>query len=136
MAGRASPSLIQNWMGESRGRWENGNTLVVETINFRAGPSATNIVTTGSPPANDTPISEEARLTERFTMIGHDAIVYEATYSNSVVFTAPWTTRSDRQRRDDYGFFEYACHEGDVQIRNYISASRTARQGGSDGRSN
>ena len=119
--------LIDNWMGESRGRWENGNTLVVETTNFRPGPSATNIVTTGSPPENDTPISEEARLTERFTMTGPDTIVYEATYNDPVIFTGPWTTRSDWQRRDDYGFFEYACHEGNVQVRNYITASRAAR---------
>jgi hypothetical protein len=121
------PALIGHWMGESRGRWENGNTLVVETTNFRPGPSATNIVTTGSPPANDTPISAEARLTERFTMTGPDAIVYEATYHDPVIFTAPWTTRSDWQRRDDYGFFEYACHEGNVQLRNYITASRADR---------
>ena len=119
--------LIRNWMGESRGRWENGNTLVVETSNFRPGPSATNIVTTGSPPANDTPISPEARLTERFTMTGPDTIVYEATYHDPVIFSAPWTTRSDWQRRDDYGFFEYACHEGNVQLRNYITASRADR---------
>ncbi len=120
---------IHNWMGESRGRWENGNTLVVETANFKPGPSATNIVTTGSPPANDTPISTEAKLVERFTMTGPDSIVYEATYHDPVIFTAPWTTRSDWQRDDDYGFFEYACHEGNVQIRNYITASRAERAG-------
>ena len=119
--------LIHNWMGESRGRWEDGNTLVVETTNFRPGPSATNIVTTGSPPANDTPISTEAKLIERFTMTGPDKIVYEATYHDPVIFTAPWTTRSDWQRRDDYGFFEYGCHEGNVQLRNYITASRADR---------
>lgn len=121
------PSSIGNWMGESRGHWEDGNTLVVETTNFRPGPSATNIVTTGSPPANDTPISPEARLTERFTMTGPDTIVYETAYHDPVIFTAPWTTRSDWQRRDDYGFFEYACHEGNVQLRNYITASRADR---------
>lgn len=131
--GRATiPSAIRNWMGESRGHWENGNTLVVETTNFRPGPSATNIVTTGSPPANDSPISEEAHLVERFTMTGPDSIVYEATYTDPVIFTAPWTTRSDWQRNDGYGFFEYACHEGNVQVRNYITASRAerARQAG------
>ncbi len=121
------PSSIGHWMGESRGHWEDGNTLVVETTNFRPGPSATNIVTTGSPPANDTPISPEARLTERFTMTGPDTIVYEATFHDPVIFTAAWTTRSDWQRRDDYGFFEYACHEGNVQLRNYITASRADR---------
>jgi len=126
--GRATvPSAIRNWMGESRGHWEDKNTLVVETTNFRPGASATNIVTTGSPPWNDTPISEEARLVERFTMTSPDTIVYEATYHDPVIFTAPWTTRSDWQRRDDYGFFEYACHEGNVQLRNYITASRADR---------
>ena len=59
------PVQIQNWLGESRGRWENGNTLVVETTNLRRGPSATNIGTTGSPPENDTPVSERAGRARR-----------------------------------------------------------------------
>jgi hypothetical protein len=40
------------------------------------------------------------------------------------VFTAQWTARLDWQRNDDYGIFEYACHEGNVQVRNYIMATR------------
>lgn len=118
---------LRNWMGESRAHWEDGNTLVVETTHFRPGPSATNIVTTGSPPQNDTPISTEARIVERFTMTGPDTIVYEVTHHDPVVYTAPWTVRLDWQRNDDYQFFEYACHEGNVQIRNYITASRAQR---------
>jgi hypothetical protein len=121
------PAAIHNWMGESRGRWEDGNTLVVETTNFRPGPSATNIVTTGSPPQNDTPISTEARIVERFTMTGPDNIVYEVTHEDPVIFTQPWTVRLDWQRKNDYAFFEYACHEGNVQVRNYITASRAQR---------
>jgi hypothetical protein len=31
---------------------------------------------------------------------------------------------------DDYGMFEHACHEGGVQIRNYITASRAQRAPG------
>jgi hypothetical protein len=121
------PVQIQNWLGESRGRWENGNTLVVETTNLRPGPSATNIGTTGSPPENDTPVSERASLTERFTMTGPDSIVYEFTWEDPVVFTAPWTARLDWVRDDDFGIYEYACHEGNVQIRNFITASRAER---------
>jgi hypothetical protein len=60
-------------------------------------------------------------------MTGPDTIVYEATYSDPVVFTAPWTVRLDWQRNDAYDLFEYACHEGDVQIRGYITSSRAAR---------
>jgi hypothetical protein len=120
-------SRIRNWMGESRGHWENGNTLVVETTNLNDGPSATSIVTTGSPPENDTPISDKARIVERFTMTGQNSVVYEMTYTDPVVFTAPWTVRLDWRRNDQYGMFEYACHEGSVQLRNYISASRATR---------
>ena len=121
------PVQINHWLGESRGHWEDANTLVVETTNFQPGPSATNIGTTGSPRENDTPISSEAKIVERFTMTGPDSIVYEVTHTDPVVFTAPWTARLDWVRDDDYEIFEYACHEGNVQVRNYITASRAER---------
>ena len=121
------PRQIHQWMGESRGHWEKGNTLVVETTNFHPGPSATNIGTTGSPPENDTPVSADAKMVERFTMTGPNSIAYEMTWTDPVVFTQPWSARLDWQRDDKYGIFEYACTEGDVQIRNYISASRAQR---------
>ncbi|AKH41800.1 hypothetical protein FHS61_002291 [Altererythrobacter atlanticus] len=126
--GRATvPSQIRNWIGESRGYWEDKNTLVVETDHFRPGPSATNIVTSGSPPENDSPISTEAKLTERFTMTGPDSIIYESHWEDPVIFTAPWGTRLDWKRDSTYEFYEYACHEGNVQPRNYITASRAER---------
>jgi hypothetical protein len=121
------PNQIQNWMGESRGRWEKGNTLVVETTNLRAGPSATNIGTTGSPPFNDTPVSDKAKLTERFTMTGPDTIIYEFTWEDPVVFAQPWSARLEWQRDDEFGIFEYACHEGNTMVRNFVSASRAER---------
>jgi hypothetical protein len=120
------PAKLQNWIGESRGRWE-GNVLLVETTNFKPGPSATNIGTSGSPSFNDTPVTTSAKMTERFTMTGPDSIVYEVTWNDPVVFTAPWTARLDWRRNNDFGIFEYACHEGDIQIRNYITASRAQR---------
>jgi len=126
------PRQIGNWLGESRGHWEDANTLVIETTNFRTETSATSIVTSGSPPANNTPMSTEAKLVERLTMTGPDSIVYETTYTDPVIFTAPWGTRLDWQRDDDYQFFEYACHEGNVQLRNYITASRAERAAKAD----
>lgn len=126
--GRAAiPSQVRNWLGESRGRWEGGNTLVVETTNLKAGASATNVGTWGSPRENDTPVSDQAKIVERFTMTGPDRIVYEMTYSDPVIFTAPWTARLDWHRDDTYKIFEYACHEGNVQVRGYISSSRAER---------
>ncbi len=121
------PARIKHWLGESRGEWEDHNTLKVTTTNFMPGPSATNIGTTGSPRENDTPVSAEARLVERFHMVGPDEIIYEFTWEDPVVFTQPWSARLEWQRDDDYEIFEYACHEGNVQIRNYINASRADR---------
>ena len=57
-------------------------------------------------------------------MIGPDIDRLRVTYSDPEVFTAPWTARLDWTRNEKYEFFEYACHEGDVQVRNYITSSR------------
>ncbi len=121
------PAQDRAWLGESRGHWEHGNTLVIETRNLRTGGSATNVGTWGSPRNNDTPVSDQARIVERITITGPNSIVYEVTYTDPVIFTAPWTARLDWKRNDKYGMFEYACHEGDEQIRDYITASRAQR---------
>ena len=68
-------------------------------------------------------------MVERFTMTGPDAIIYEMTWTDPVVFTQPWSARLEWKRDDKFGIFEYACHEGDVQIRNFITASRAERAG-------
>ena len=131
------PAPVEAWLGSSRGRWE-GDTLVIETTNLKSGDSATrdmfgrngsplNMATRGIPPWNTIPTSKNAKVTERLTMIGPDTITYEMTYSDPEVFTAPWTLRFDWTRDATYEFFEYACHEGNVQVRNYITSSRAGR---------
>ena len=114
------------WFGYSRGRWE-GNTLVVETTNFNGRGSSTNIHTVGSPPFNNTPISEQYVLTERLTRTGPDTLTYQATLNDPVIWTAPWTVELPWQRDDNYEIFEYACHEDNSMIRNYIVTSRAER---------
>ena len=121
------PAVIDHWLGESRGEWEDHNTLKVVTTNFKPGPSVTNIGTTGSPRANNTPVSGSAQLVERFHMVGADEIIYEFDWTDPVVFAEPLAARLEWQRDDDYQIFEYACHEGNVQVRNYINASRAER---------
>jgi hypothetical protein len=61
-------------------------------------------------------------------MINPETITYEITYNDPKVFTAPWTARLDWSRNDKYKFYEYACWEGDVQVGNYIKASRAKQQ--------
>ncbi len=116
---------IRQWMGESRGRWE-GNTLVVETTNFNGIPHMTNIGTTGSPRYN-TPTSEQLTLTERFTRISDEFLEYEITVNDPVMQTRPWTAAYTWRLNNDYVIFEYACHEGNEQLRNYIETSRYER---------
>jgi len=122
------PKSVTSWMGESRGHWE-GNTLVVETSNIRPGAAPFNAATIGGPqPAwNTVPMSPEAHVTERFTLVGPNTMTYEMKYSDPKVWTAPVTLRVDWPRNQKYEFFEYACHEGDEQVRNYIVANRTLR---------
>ncbi|MGH8188226.1 MAG: hypothetical protein ACREUC_16840, partial [Steroidobacteraceae bacterium] len=68
---------IKKWMGDSVGRWE-GDTLVVETRNFRPEQSFR-----GS--------SENMVVTERFTRVADDKIVYRFTVEDPTSFTAPFT---------------------------------------------
>ncbi len=128
------PEPIEGYLGSSAGHWE-GNTLVIETTNLKAGDSATknsfsrngsplNMATMGVPPWNTIPTSEKAKVVERLTMTDPDHIIYEMTYSDPEVFTEPFTARLNWTRNSEYEFYEYACHEGNVQVRNYITSSR------------
>ena len=126
--GRPVRSGNTDWMGQSRGHWE-GTTLVVETDHIRQGAAPLNAATIGGPqPAYNTiPMSAQAHVTERFTPIGPNTITYEMVYSDPVYWTAPFHLRMDWTRNEKYKFFEYACHEGDEQVRNFITANRADR---------
>jgi hypothetical protein len=124
----APPKSVTSWMGESRGHWE-GNTLVVETTNIRPGAAPFNAATIGGPqPAtNVIPMGEDAKVVERFTLINPNTMTYEMTLTDPKVWTAPIALRMDWPRNQKYQFYEYACHEGDEQVRNYIIANRALR---------
>ena len=120
------PAAFKQWMGESRGRWE-GNTLVIETTNFRTGPSATNIGVMGSPDGNRFPVSEQMKTTERMTRLNADFLLYEIKTEDPVVLTRPWTARYPLKLDPSYEWWEYACHEGNRTIGDYINSSRAER---------
>jgi hypothetical protein len=120
-----SPKITE-WMGESRGHWE-GNTLVIVTTNFKPGASATNIGVMGSPQGNRFPTSEKMKITERLTRVNDQMMIYEITTEDPVVITRPWTARFPLRLDNSYVWWEYACHEGNRTIPDYISASRAER---------
>jgi len=114
---------IRQWLGESRGRFD-GDTLVIETTNFN-GESPMLIVGPGGKPI---PTSRDLKIVERLTRVGDDAIDYEIAIEDPTVLTEPWKAAFPLERDADYQFFEYACHEDNSAIRNFIVTSRFERR--------
>jgi hypothetical protein len=103
------PSHMRFYGGDSIGRWE-GDTLVVETTNFHPGQSYRGAW-------------ENLKVTERFTRVGPDQIVYRFTIDDATTFAAPWTGELAFNRMEDQ-IFEYACHEGNYALSNVLGGER------------
>jgi hypothetical protein len=80
---------IDTWMGTSYGKWE-GNTLVVTTL---AQNGETWLDRTGNYLTNN------ASVTERFTLRDKDHMDYEATIADPTVYSKPWTIKMTLYRR-------------------------------------
>ena len=112
LGGRHAPAALRPWMGDSIGRWE-GETLVVETVGFHAqeGFRAQFL------------ISPDARVTERFTRIAPGQILYAFEVDDPANYTAIW--KGEMPLNADSGpIYEYACHEGDRDLEEFLSAAR------------
>lgn len=125
--GRAPlPGQIDQWMGESRGHWD-GTTLVVETTNYKVGPPMINLAVLGSPPGNRFPYSEQMKTTERIVRLNDAWWLYEITTEDPVVLTRPFTVRYPMRHDPSYLTPEYACHEDNTLIPNYVETNRYER---------
>jgi hypothetical protein len=112
--------VVRQWMGSARGRWE-GNTLVVETTNFRDGHVPI------SPRDGLGSTTSALRVVERFTRTAANTIDYRATVEDPKTYATSWTvalplTRGAASDR----IFEYACHEGNYAATNILTAARAA----------
>jgi hypothetical protein len=101
----------RTYLGQARGWWE-GETLVVETTNFRQETAPQGA-------------SEHVKMTERFIPVSATELDWRVTFDDPAVWTQPWTfemplTKVDRSQQ----MFEYACHEGNLAMRNILSAQR------------
>jgi len=103
-------------MGDPRGHWE-GNTLVVETSNFRDR----SIYRNGNP--------EKMKLIERFTRTSPTVIEWSVTVDDPTTWTRPWTFSMPLTMNDEEPVYEYACHEGNYAISNILNGSRVADPG-------
>jgi hypothetical protein len=119
-------SQVRQWLGESRGRWE-GNTLVVETTNFNGLVGMTSAGVPGSPGPLQ-PSTPNLRIVERFTRTAPDTIEFRMTVEDpEVLATKSFTVAYPMYLDNKYEMYEYACHEGNTAVRNYIETSRFER---------
>jgi hypothetical protein len=108
---------IRHYMGDSRARWE-GNVLVIDVSNFHPNTSYR-----GS--------SDTLHLIERYTRVAPDLLRYEVTIDDPHTYVRPWTAVLDLAPQKD--IFEYACHEGNLGLRNILSAARAEERPANDG---
>ena len=111
------PDAVSQWSGVSRAHWD-GDTLVVESRNFtdkRAAyePSALMALGTGG----------SLRLTERFTRVSSDTLLYEYTVDDPTTFTQPLRVALPMRQSDQF-IYEYACHEGNYGMLHALEGAR------------
>jgi hypothetical protein len=104
---------IRQWKGDSRGHWE-GNTLVVDTINFKRETSLPNS-------------SANIHLVERFTRTDADTLLYEFTVEDPTMWTRPWTAVVPMRKSEDL-VYEYACHEGNYAMASILAGARAGEK--------
>jgi hypothetical protein len=114
----ALPARMNTWLGSSRGHFE-GPTLVIETTNFNGEAPMVIVGPTNQP----IPTSRKMRIVERLTPTGPDTLQYEARIEAPDVLTAPWKMSFPWTRNEHYRIYEYACHEGNEQVANYIRST-------------
>jgi hypothetical protein len=113
---------IQQWIGDSRGRWD-GDTLVVETRNFKFSEQSRYGVQYLNGLSD-----EHLTIVERFTRTDDGTLMYRATIDNPTVYTKPWTVEIPMERAEG-PIFEVACHEGNYGL-GYILSGHRAEEGG------
>ena len=100
---------VRKWHGDSVGRWD-GDTLVVETINFSDKMSFRGA-------------NLNLKLTERFRRGDANTLIYEYTVEDPTTWTRPWTVRQPMTFNPE-GIFEYACHEANYGLEGILKGAR------------
>jgi len=104
------PSRIQTYMGDARGHFE-GNTLVVETTNFKTASAYRGA-------------SESLKLIERFTPTASKTVEWSVTAQDSHTWPRPFTFAMNLTKDPTQPIFEYGCHEGNYGLRDILSGAR------------
>lgn len=89
------------WWGYSRGRWD-GDTLVVESTNFRDG---------GWLDVNGAPLTSEGKIIERFRRPNLGTLEIDVTIDDPKAYIRPWTVRVNQRLLSDAELIEFVCLE-------------------------
>ena len=103
------PSRIRKWMGDSIGRYE-GDALVVETTNFHEQQTWQGA-------------AENRKVTERFTRVAPNQILYRFTVEDPSTFERP-VTGEVTMNASPGNIYEYACHEGNYAMLGVLAGAR------------
>ena len=101
------PAHIRPWMGDSWGHWE-GDVLVVETSNIHPLQPYS---------------SADMKVTERFSRMHEEAILYEFTVDDPSTYTESWGGQIPMMAMHDQ-IYEYACQEGNYSLESVLSGAR------------
>ena len=99
------------WYGYSRGWWE-GETLVVETTNFRDGEWLD---------INGSPLTDEGRTIERFTRKSVGELEILVTVEDFKAYTRPFTVRLVQRLMPDGELIEMVCQENNRSIHHFVN---------------
>ena len=108
MDGRPAPNNDPTpwWFGYSRG-WYEGDTLVVETTNFRGDERA------GWLDVNGSPYTEALKMTERFRRPNFGTLEIDITIDDPKAYTKPFTVRVTHRLMVDTEMIEFICNENE-----------------------
>jgi hypothetical protein len=109
-------SKIRQYLGDSRGRWED-NTLVVETTNLT---DQTSIGANG----NGLRHSADMKMVERFTRIAPDELIYEVSIDDPKTYARPFTMRIPLISPPGFQLLAYECHEGNYMLGAVLGGER------------
>jgi hypothetical protein len=105
------------WNGYSTARWD-GDTLVVQTAGFRDGLWAD---------LGGSPLSEEARLTERIRRPNYGTLELEITVDDPRAYTKPWSVKMTQTLKLDTELIDEICLENEKAYQRMKSIQAAAK---------
>ncbi len=111
------PDAIMPWLGDTVAWWD-GDTLVAETRNVHPVQES----------RTSTPVSPEGVVTERFTRLSDDELLYQFEVEDPTHYTTKWSGEYTFRPTEGH-VYEYACHEGNYSMAGILAGARMKERG-------